>query len=235
MSEAHAQPAGWIEVLGWVSLALAFCSAAVVLVDIFVRGYRQRMWIMEVVYPVTALYWGPVALWFYLRHGRRNTRAVIAAEGEPDPEAQPAWRSASLAVSHCGAGCTIGDIVGEWAVLAAGVTIAGKSLWVDMPVDLVLAWLLGIVFQYYTIAPMRGLGVVEGIRAAIKADTLSILAFQVGLFAGMAFYQLVLWSPPLAKTTATYWLMMQLSMIVGFFTAMPVNAWLVRRGLKEKM
>jgi Domain of unknown function (DUF4396) len=29
--------------------------------------------------------------------------------------------------------------------------------------------------------------------------------------------------------------MMQLAMILGFFTAMPVNAWLVRKGLKEEM
>jgi hypothetical protein len=30
-------------------------------------------------------------------------------------------------------------------------------------------------------------------------------------------------------------MMMQLAMIIGFFTAWPVNSWLVRAGAKEKM
>jgi len=75
----------------------------------------------------------------------------------------------------------------------------------------------------------------QGVWTAIKADTLSIVAFQLGLFGGMAIYQLLIWPEPLPKTTATYWLMMQLSMILGFFTAMPVNSWLIKHGVKEKM
>jgi len=51
----------------------------------------------------------------------------------------------------------------------------------------------------------------------------------------MALYHLVLWQPPLSTASPAYWLMMQVGMIVGFFTAWPVNAWLVRTGWKEKM
>lgn len=51
----------------------------------------------------------------------------------------------------------------------------------------------------------------------------------------MALYHLVLWDPPLSVASSGYWLMMQIGMIVGFFTAWPVNLWLIRRGLKEKM
>jgi Domain of unknown function (DUF4396) len=29
--------------------------------------------------------------------------------------------------------------------------------------------------------------------------------------------------------------MMQIGMIIGFFTAWPVNTWLIRKGWKEKM
>ncbi|MFF7074561.1 DUF4396 domain-containing protein [Streptomyces pseudovenezuelae] len=61
------------------------------------------------------------------------------------------------------------------------------------------------------------------------------MSFQIGLFAGMWFHQEVLFAPGLAKTTAPYWLVMQLAMIVGFFTAWPVNGWPVRAGRKEKM
>ena len=233
--EPHSQPATWIEVIGWVSLGLAFASALVILVDIVGRGYRQKMAIMDWVYPITAVYWGPVALWFYFRHGRRNSKPVIEELGPPDPDRMPRWIVLSKAVSHCGAGCTLGDIAGEWLVAGLGLMIAGKSLLADIPMDFVWAWTLGIVFQYFTIVPMRDVGKIKGIWAAIKADTLSILAFQMGLFGGMAIYQMLIWSEPLPKSTATYWMMMQLSMILGFFTAMPVNSWLIRKGLKEKM
>lgn len=94
-------------------------------------------------------------------------------------------------------------------------------MYADFPLDFAFAWALGVVFQYFTIVPMRGIGKAEGIRAAIKADTLSILAFQLGLFLGMWIYQEVIFSPGLPKTTATYWMMMQLSMVLGFFTAWP--------------
>jgi hypothetical protein len=50
-----------------------------------------------------------------------------------------------------------------------------------------------------------------------------------------AIYRLVLWKPPLSTASPGYWLMMQVGMIIGFFTAWPVNAWRIRRGWKEKM
>lgn len=51
----------------------------------------------------------------------------------------------------------------------------------------------------------------------------------------MAIYQQLIWNPGLPKTTATYWMMMQLSMILGFFTTAPMNSWLIKNGFKEKM
>lgn len=233
--EPHSYPRGWVEAIGWFSLAIAFASALIIAVDVFVRGYRQKMAIMDLVYPITDLYWGPVALWFYLRHGRRQARPVIEQQGPPSPDQMPRWVVLGKAVSHCGAGCTLGDIAGEWLVLSLGLTVFGTSLVADFGMDFAFAWALGVVFQYFTIVPMRKIGKLQGVWAAIKADTLSIVAFQAGLFGGMAVYQRLIWNPGLPKTTATYWMMMQLAMILGFFTAMPVNAWLIRKGLKEKM
>ncbi|MCX3061739.1 DUF4396 domain-containing protein [Streptomyces beihaiensis] len=224
--EPHTQPAEWIETLGWIALGVALASALVIVFDIVVRGRHQKMWIMNVVYPVTALYWGPVALWFYFAHGRERD-----TDGAEPPDRVVRFK----AVSHCGAGCTLGDIGAEWLVLGTGLTLAGKALYADFLLDFVFAWTLGIAFQYFSIVPMRSIGRWEGIRAAVKADTLSILAFQVGLFLGMWIYQEVIFDPGLSKTTAAYWMLMQVSMVVGFFTAWPVNAWLVRAGWKERM
>ncbi len=215
-----------LSIVAWIALGVAFASAAAILFDIVVRGRRERMAVMNWVWPITALYWGPVAAWAFRRRDRLEGRRWSIAKG----------------VSHCGAGCTLGDIIGEWLVYLTGWTIAvfgthaADTLMAAFVADFVFAWTLGIAFQYFSIVPMRNdLGPLAGIWAAIKADTLSIVSFQIGLFAYMALYHLVLFDPPLSVASPGYWFMMQIGMIVGFFTAWPVNAWLIRRGLKEEM
>jgi hypothetical protein len=101
--------------------------------------------------------------------------------------------------------------------------------------DFFLAYALGILFQYYSIAPMRGLSGWPGIKAALKADTVSLIAFEVGMFAWMALTNMVWFHPKLEPTTPAYWFMMQLAMLVGFITAYPANWWLLRKKLKEAM
>lgn len=182
--EPHSHPMGWVEAIGWVSLGLAFASALAVFIDIFVRGCRQKMWIMNLVYPINCLYWGPVGLWFYFTHGKRESQPVIEKLGMPDPDAQPRWQYLFKAVNHCGSGCTLGDIRGEWLVWALAWTAFGISLPVDFAMDFLFAWTLGIAFQYFTIVPMRDVGKLTGIWAAMKADTLSIVTFQAGCSAG---------------------------------------------------
>lgn len=78
-------------------------------------------------------------------------------------------------------------------------------------------------------------GRLKGLWLAARADTLSILSFQVGLFGWMILSAKVLWSPPLRIDSPAHWWMMQVGMILGFLTAFPVNRWLVRQGWKEKM
>jgi len=41
----------------------------------------------------------------------------------------PFYISVLIGVTHCGAGCVLGDIVGEWIVYGTNVTINGRSLW----------------------------------------------------------------------------------------------------------
>jgi hypothetical protein len=253
-----AQPpsTGW-EVVAWIALGVAFACAGVILWDIVIRGYRQHMAIMSWVWPINALYWGPVALWFYVRRGRRMSQKWAGERGvdiqemmsadDDDPAAfvpfaRKNWWPISKGTSHCGAGCTLGDIVGEWIVYATAWSIPifaahdANTLMAMFAADFAFAWTFGIIFQYFSIVPMReDVGKLAGIWQAIKADTLSIVSFQIGLFAFMALYHLVLWQPPLTTASATYWFMMQIGMIVGYFTSWPVNAWLIRRGLKEKM
>ncbi len=84
---------------------------------------------------------------------------------------------------------------------------------------------------------MRGLNFGKGIIAAAKADILSLSAFEVGLFGWMAVQAFALFPAPhhLHPNSPVYWFGMQIGMITGSLTAYPVNAWLIRTGIKEVM
>lgn len=140
-------------------------------------------------------------------------------------------------VSHCGAGCTLGDIIAEFTIFALGLTLAGETLFAEYVGDYVLALALGIGFQYFAIAPMRGLGVRKGPGAGLQGRLLSLTAFEVGLFGWMALMAFVFFPAPhhLYPGDGAYWFLMQIGMVIGFFTAWPVNMWLIRKGIKEAM
>lgn len=204
-------------------LILSAISALILAIDII--RHRQKMAVMNWVWPITALYFGPFALWSYFSFGRQA--------GDPKRQ-QPHWEKVWKGVTHCGAGCTLGDIVAEWLVFATGFTLAGSVLYANYLVDFLAAYLLGIIFQYFSIAPMRNISGWQGIIAAIKADTISLVAFELGLFAFM-FWMDHQFHPHLKPNDPAYWFLMQIGMIVGFFTSYPANWWLIRRGWKEAM
>ena len=118
------------------------------------------------------------------------------------------------------------------------LVIWGALLWA-MFLYGVIAFVVGIAFQYAAIAPMRGFGWRDGLVAALKADTLSITAWQVGMYGVMALLQFAVLPAVLggrlAVTTPEFWVAMQLAMVAGFVCSYPVNALLVRWGLKEAM
>ncbi len=227
-------PPTWLTVLAWISLAVAFVCAGLITVDIFVKGNRQQMWIMDVVWPVTALYSGPLGWLGYRRWGRSGSlsyRQQNSVRGH-----NPRSVSVGISDTHCGAGCTLGDVIGEFALFAVGATIAGVALWPEYIVDFAFALVFGIAFQYFAIAPMRHLGLRAGVIAALKSDMISLIAFEVGLFSWMALLYFVLFTDPhLRPDHAAYWFLMQVGMILGFLTAYPANSWLIKHGIKEGM
>ena len=229
------------ETIAWISLGIAFFCAILIAIDEL--RHPQKMWIMNIVWPVTALYFSVFAVFGYFRAGRRISKFAMARmdeqqhKGEMDQtHGEPTATQTAISDSHCGAGCTLGDIIAEFSLFALGWTLFGKVLYAEYAGDLLLAWLLGIAFQYFTIKPMRNLSAGQGLIAAVKADTLSILSFEVGLFAWMALTFFVFFPDPhLKPTQAGYWFMMQIGMVFGFFTSYPVNRWLVKKGWKEAM
>jgi hypothetical protein len=198
----------------------------------------QKMMIMNFVWPITALYLGPATIWVYLRSGSKMAQyplPQLQRKVRPEPGALTR-EQVTLATTHCGAGCALGDIVAEWLVFAIALTFAGGEFPTRLTMDLLLGWAFGIVFQYFTIVPMRKLSFGKGLFQAIRADTLAIIAFEVGLFAWMTLAHYVFFPHPhLQPTDAAFWFMMQIGMIIGFFTSYPANIFLLKTGWKEKM
>jgi Domain of unknown function (DUF4396) len=236
----------WLTVVAWLYLSACFCCAGIIAYDIAFNRRRQPMGVMNFVFPITALYFGPFALALYWRWGRAAARTAMASmpmsraavspaaaapagggmrvhggqnadhemaaaagpDGADEPalpgeRARPWWVTMAIEVSHCGSGCTLGDVIAEFAVFGLGLTIAGLALGAEYVGDFVF----------------------------------SLTAFEVGLFGWMAVMAFVLFPAPhhLMPSSAAYWLLMQAGMIIGYFTSWPANVWLVKRGIKVPM
>lgn len=239
----------WLTTLAEISLALAVACALWIVLDMLC-GHRQPMAIMHVVWPVTALYAGPLGLWAYWRWGRPRARNAgqehgrgkspgkshaTSHEGDDEKGEAPSTQSVALAASHCGSGCTLGDLLVESLLLAFPVVWFGSELVTSWVLDFLAAFVIGIAFQYFTIKPMTGQSPGQAFVSALKADTLSLTAWQVGMYGWMAIAIFLIFDHPLDKSTPVFWFMMQIAMLCGFLTAYPVNAWLLRRGIKEAM
>lgn len=268
----------WLHILSIAWLLLGFGCAALLALDVVRRS--QPMWIMNIVWPVTALFGTLWVVWQYSAYGRASQHgggSRVAMHGSTMTLADTAMETASSAAKpvtmpmggtqagmkidamggkptpfpmrvangtlHCGSGCTLGDIVAEWLVflfptIAVWFVFDHKifAVWI---VDFIFAFAFGIVFQYFTIAPMRGLSFGPGMRAAVKADTFSLTAWQVGMYGFMGFAYFYLFGHVLGARLTTdtpeFWFMMQIAMMCGFVTAYPVNWWLIRAGIKEAM
>jgi hypothetical protein len=227
----------WLHDLSLASLVLGCACAAVIAYDELERP--QRMWIMNVVWPTTALFGAGWILWQYFKYGR-------PAEA-PNVRLTPFPIMVANSTLHCGSGCALGDLLAEWLVYAVPAiavafgwhSIFREQMFAVWVVDYLFAYAFGIVFQYFTIAPMRGLSAGQGLLAAIKADTLSLTAWQVGMYGFMAFVHFGIFERALGQKLQTdsveFWFMMQLAMLCGFITSYPVNWWLIKSGIKEKM
>lgn len=102
-----------VETVSWISLGIAFACAIVTAIDEL--RHPQKMWIMNIVWPITALYFSVFALWGYLRAGRKMSKDAITQMSEErhkqmmeHARQDPAVTQTAISDSHCGAGCTFG-------------------------------------------------------------------------------------------------------------------------------
>jgi hypothetical protein len=70
-------------------------------------------------------------------------------------EKKPLSQKAFTGSTHCATGCTLGDVAAEWWIFLGSLSIFGLTLFASYNIDYIFAYTLGIIFQYFSIVPMR--------------------------------------------------------------------------------
>ncbi|MCG5451630.1 DUF4396 domain-containing protein [Micromonospora hortensis] len=220
----------WLVALSWASLAVGVVSVAVVLADTYLRGNRQPVRVMEIVWLVTVLYIGPAAVRLYWNWGRPEAFPRRRQEGQPR---RPRRAIVVTHVSRCGAHCALGFIVAEVALYAVRFDPAEDPLWLDYAGDYLMAVTIAVLFRYFA-GPGRSLGKVwHALSNVGRIELLTITAFEVALFVWLTLaHRVVLPEPPLRPDSPTFWFAGQLGLIAGFVAAWPTASWQIGRGLR---
>lgn len=248
------------------TISLFFICSGIVITLIIANDlaqHKQSMKIMNAVWVLTALWASYLALWAYFKFGRESgmkmqdddkdmkmmpgmkmdmnmdmkdmpmDMSMNMSMGNMD---RPHWQSVALSALHCGAGCTLADIIGEWLTAYFPISIGGSLLIGNWVFDFILALIIGVYFQFYAIREMEKISVSSGLARAFKADFFSLTSWQVGMYGWMAIVYFVIFKDTtLPKDTWTFWFMMQIAMLIGFVCAYPMNALLVKLGIKKGM
>ncbi|MEV0970759.1 DUF4396 domain-containing protein [Microtetraspora glauca] len=132
------------------------------------------------------------------------------------------WRTAAQATLHCLTGCAIGEVlgmvIGTAAGLHGGVTVA---------LSIVLAFVFGYALTMRGVLK-AGVGMRRALKIALAADTVSIAVMEIidntvmvavpgAMDAGLA--------------TALFWAALAFSLALAFVLTVPINRWLIGRGL----
>ena len=220
---------GWLTAISWVFVALAVLSAGALLYDVYGRGYRQRVRAMEAVWPISALYLGPLALLVYARWGRpRSEKWQREHGGAPEKSLSAAAATGGLSG---GAASTVAHFIGVPLVVLSGLTLFGIDLWALIAVIGVLATALLFVFEYFlSTAQGRGVASRAGVGVALLIALVTVLAFDVGMGGWMILLHFSGLMPP--PTDVAFLFLMQIGLVLGLMTGYPAVAWLVGRGTK---
>lgn len=172
--------------------------------------------------------------------GKQAVSDRQTAPGKPlmhmDMGNQPFWQKVVLSTFHCGAGCTLADLIGEWLGPFFLLSIGLRGIVWMWILDYILALLIGAYFQYAAIRPtLPRLSAGQVFGRAMKIDFLSLTSWQIGMYAFSYLVFFIILPAPLSHDSWTFWYTMQLAMCVGFLFSYPMNWYLIKKGIKPAM
>ena len=177
------------------------------------RKNTGLMPLMKVVWFLIVLYSGPIGLAVYRYSGRKQI-----------PQ-DSLWRRTFRSDAHCYSGCGLGEIIG--VTLTVGL-LGVSNLWVAL-ITFACAYIIGFSL---TIGPLLqgGESLTSTVSDSFWGETASITGMEVAAIG------VDLWLAGDARMgDLLFWGSLIVSLIVGFFIAYPINALLIRFGVKEGM
>ncbi|ACO48246.1 DUF4396 domain-containing protein [Deinococcus deserti] len=210
MSAMNMLPDWWTPA-AWIYLIASVISAGFLAYDLYVRRRRLHVPAMRPVWVVSALFLGPLAILLYARWG------LELADGRAG-STRMAW--ILLALLPGAAASTVAHLIGVPVVFGAGWTIAGDALWAVALFILILATLLLFMFDTAAATGERANHLVRLFLGAF----FTVLAFDIGMVGWMLYLHGNGLMQPI--TDVVFTTQMQIGMLLGMLTALPVAAWL---------
>ncbi|MFN2556885.1 MAG: DUF4396 domain-containing protein [Nitriliruptorales bacterium] len=201
---------------------LAALSTAYVAWDSFVRR-NPEMTVMKWGWVLVTLYMGPVGLALYVLTDKEPR------PGEHEEFVKPLWKQGVGSTVHCVAGDATGIIAA-----AAIVSALGLPMWLDLIIEYAAGFGFGLfIFQSLFMKQMAGGSYATALRRSFMPEWLSMNTMAGGMFFVMTLLMMGRDMRAMQPTQPQFWFVMSLAVIVGFFTAYPVNLWLVAQNLKH--
>jgi hypothetical protein len=155
-------------------------------------------------------------------HAHHTTTEHAGADHGHAGHGDSSWSTAVSATLHCLTGCAIGEVLGM--VLA---TWWGWATWPSVALAVALAFFFGYLLTMSSVL-RAGLPFGTAVRVALAADTVSIAVMEVvdnaimvsipgAMHAGLANW--------------IFWSALAFSLVVAFVVTVPVNKWMIGRGL----
>lgn len=201
----------WLTTLSWLWIVAAIISAAVVAFDVYGRGNHPQRPVLAAIWPLSALYLGPLAIVLQ----RRNAHHRQATSASPETQS-------GLALGlQGGVASGLAHIVGVPIVVLTGLTIAGLDMWAMVAIITILATIMLVLFELAVVAsPADQQASATRLRSAAAIALVTVVAFDVGMLGWM----LVLHyseNMPMA-TDVRFTFLMQIGLVLGTLTAAPI-------------
>ncbi len=219
----------WVTPVAIVFVVLSVLCAAAVAYDIYGRGHRQPVRIMEAVWVLSALWLGPFVLPLYAVTGRRRSTRWQAAH--PGAHAAGLPLAAAAGGLAGGAASLVGHVIGVPLVLATGLSLFGVDMFAMIAVIAVLAVLMLLAFEFAVRGHLaREASAGAGLGTALLVAVVTVVAFDLGMGGWMLLLHFGGYMPPV--TSVSFLFLMQVGIVLGFITGYPAVALLLRRGTK---
>jgi hypothetical protein len=192
-----------------VWIATAAISAIWISRDIFVKDHRQPNKALDLIWPLAALYLGPLAVPIYNRFGRAR-REDLTATAVP------------------GVTSGLAHVVAVPLVVATGLTIANVDMWAMVAIITVLATAGIFAFEYLVFTSRdRRIPGFAGLRPALVVSLVTVIAFDLGMLGWMLILYYTETMPAAADVRFTF--LMQVGLILGTLTVYPAMRYFAAR------